>query len=485
MKDLTYGPLNMSLATQLLVLIIKLTIGAHQEVVYTIAKNQQGVDTLYCKIDDINIDLSALLKKANLTHITLSITDSEKYTALFPVVKKTYPKLTAAESYALWKYTTPKHFVINSLLRNDLSKIKSFNDSTTLKRDFILVMMLASGINKIEPTVGKKIASFRGEKYITDAEIDLRKSLIQKGGGMTKEHAFLSTSKERATAKKYAKKSFITFDNLYGKSIQSKHYQFLLAPTCIKWTHCVIKNKIPHFRGMVVNPLFEGIDAPTQTEVDTFNRVLTFATAKALNMDFITDHTKMILAKEKLEAPIMPNMAELPICSHNDHISQHDKLKLPSPDFTVMLYFAFFSSIFLFLSGWNFAALSILAAFGIGAYLLDKFFAADEKLIYEQDLNKTSIALDELIKTFKSQFSAQPDQDFINKLQSVSNKATTSEFSLNGALKSYLGDTDKLCVMRWECEKLKQVIALKDNPAERILEENNIIAIAENTFPAP
>ncbi len=508
MKDLTYGPLNKSLATQLLELVIKAAIYARNKTVFSI-ENGNMIATL----GNIKVDISTLLNKANLTHIKLSEKDS-KQLSTYTVKDKL---LTFKEIQAIQDYIGPLYHQVNSFLRNDLSLL-IYETNHQLRISFLRVAMLASALNKIDPvlTEGKLEPSYRGEKYITNAELKLRQSLIQNGGGLTKEHAFLSTSSDMHTSNFFKEKSFVTFDNLYGKPLgkRSSEYEHLLLPGCIKWTECTLKGGIPHFKATVVNPLIEGLDDPTKEEVALFKMVKAWAEAQGIiskqteerkDDELFTEYTLKTVLAENYEPNPPPKEEDVPISSHTKksvpfhisnipkHISNIPKIHPSKINNLILLlagvlgtlsYGTYATGLLPSLTAILIGA-TILSAIVLGGYCLKKLFAEPAEVKYKKIIKDQTKKYEELLKAFKSKHKLEQDQMFIAILDNFYENAPELKFDKTGKdipENTYLKEKDKSFFMKWASKQITTVIKLKDNPTQRLDAEENIQKLAEKTF---
>ncbi len=534
MPDLKFGPLNISLATQTLQLIIKATLSAPNKVKFYIENK-----TFFCKMGDIEVNLSNILKKANFSHIYFSSEDSKQYAKQIPYFEATQSisnlfgffwgskkieALTSAEKHAISAYTGNSYYhQINSLLRNDFHLFgSSENDNNyALKNVMLIIGMLASGLNKIETTIGNTPPSYRRESHLKQDEIALRQSLIKKGG-ITNEHAFLSTS----SSKQYSSCT-LTLKHLYGKSI-SEFSQFpweceyLLIPGCIQWTKCTMKNGKTHFEGVVVNPLVEGLDDPTKEEVATFKKLKTWIEKEGVATTFITEFTQKQILVDNYNPSPLPKAEEIPPSSHikvpnltmvETGVITPDKpwvdAVFPSlPNINTKLTMKLLLAAALGILSYKLyivgmlpslpvvlIAGAFLSTIYIAAFCLKKLFGKTEEVKYQNKMNAQTDKYLDLVSKFKAKFVPQnqpylseiqdQDQFFITILENIYDNAPDLKFDKHGKSipenQPWL-EKDKTVVMQWGCEQLETLIALKYNHKLRLKKEKELQATASKKF---
>jgi hypothetical protein len=330
--QLMNGPLNKSLYTQTLELVTKCLLHAPQKIVmYTDGIDETSKKSLHVGIDNIDIDLSALMKRANFSHIELSQADSDQYLKAHPyyhhqdhdmsneyrgfdygfysprnhALPADSTPLNAGERFAIINYTGSGYQPINALLKD--APQSDYYWGGSLKTVVANALMLASGLNKIMPSVDlHAFPSFRGESSPTDTQIAQRIELVKQGGGIIHEPAYSSTSDDHNVANGFASKSIIIFDSVYGKSISMLsnfpfESEFLLPPGEILWESYERKEKvieypgeqpytqvIHEFHAKVVAPLIEGKDDHSATELKQFADLLDWAGQHGIETDFVT-----------------------------------------------------------------------------------------------------------------------------------------------------------------------------------------------------
>ncbi len=299
------GPLNKSLYTQQLELIAKCLIQALDKIQLEIQKDNQ-TDSLIFKlnIEGCIINLSDLFKKVDFSHLHMNESDSKSYINKFKLktpasIKDKFPNLTEAEKITINAYTACSES-FNAMLHGN----KHFDHK---KETIIDCIMLASGLNKIEPTtiynmpaeipnaLLPPLRTYRGEVYMTQEIIKRRKALIDQGGGITAQFGFMSTSYQRKVSSTFSKNSLIVFEYLYGKDITKlandpKEQEFLLLPCQLFWYNFENEGQTNVFYGKVVEPLNTNSEAPTPEEIEIFKRLLQWAIIQGIQTDFLTDH---------------------------------------------------------------------------------------------------------------------------------------------------------------------------------------------------
>ncbi len=521
MKDLTCGPLNKSVSTQLLELVVKCILHAPNKVDFYI-NNRGDYVTLNVKMGGMDINVSALLKKANLTHIELSEKDSQKYfqickpnalVRLFNwVINSIFSRgLTMAEKVAIYNYTEYSATNINRFLRD----APSIHDA---KETLLLSTFLASGMNKLKPPIGKNAASFRGERLVINSEIELRKDLINKNGGLSKEHAFLSTSSDPEIAKYFIGVSKVTFDCLYGKSISelSRHSyesEFLLSPTCIQWTEHKMEGSVNHFKGKVVNPLIEGIDEPTKEEIETFKQLKIWASKQGVDLQFITPFVNSLLALQNYEPNPIAQEIEIPVTSHKVLTPNKSNPNAKKPDIAIVKTNFDLPSFTLATKPFIIALLSFMAASAafiyaiyaigcgifpiVGVLSLGKilFHSKAKAYAYKNNIDQKTAECNSLVTEFKKLFIPEnnnplsdiqlADKKFITAFENISQKAPLLKFGTFGnelSENKKMQNMDKLSVLEWECERINNMIALKDSSDMRVKQEEDFTLFAVGKF---
>ncbi len=80
--------------------------------------------------------------------------------------------------------------------------------------------MLSSGLSKLSAAKTKAKKSYRGEHSTSLAEIQNRINLVNQGGGLTDQPAFMSTSISRRIANGFRGNCLVVFDSVYGKPVR-------------------------------------------------------------------------------------------------------------------------------------------------------------------------------------------------------------------------------------------------------------------------
>ncbi|MBS0287471.1 MAG: hypothetical protein JSR17_09250 [Proteobacteria bacterium] len=309
MVDLVYGPLNKNLFTQMVELVTKCLIYAPNEV-KLFSKQENKFDAtpsdLHAKVGNIEVNLTSLLSKANMSHVQFNETDSN---ALLQNLNNiyyhpVYPHeqgcpITQAEQNAVTNYTGSGYWSINNFLYNGAKCPSYFQDA---KDVFLNTVFLSSALNKITPDCCH-FETYRGEHSTPFEEILERISLVEQGGGITDQVAFQSTSSSKWVSEGFKGNCMIIFEDAYGKSVQSYscfpgEQEYLLSPGKILWTSYEYKDGCHTFHAQVVNPLVEGADKANDSDYKLFYQLLNFAEKHNISDDFVTPQLKTELNKE-------------------------------------------------------------------------------------------------------------------------------------------------------------------------------------------
>ncbi len=316
MPDLHHGPLIKSLYTQQLELLVKFMLYSPNDVKLHSQSNDKNI--IHAKIGNVEINLTTLLKKANLTHINITEADSARYMAtrnrdrfnavidfigkavatVFSRAKvdflSEFVNLTVAEKHAIAIYTGSGYKRINDFL---YSKNPSFGMQPTNNKESVLqAVFLGSGLNKIMPNPSNhKVKSYRGERHTSAQEIQERIKLVNQGGGYTDHPAFMSTSTSRTVANSFSGgKCIVIFDSVYGANVQRlssmlfSEKEFLLPPGQIYWKGYEFINGCHTFRADAVRPLIPAKDEHSPEDMANFNKLLELAHQKGIPYHFVT-----------------------------------------------------------------------------------------------------------------------------------------------------------------------------------------------------
>ncbi len=320
MTELVYGPLNKNIYTHLLELITKCMIHASGKVnsysEYTsYLDNTKPVEV---NIGNIKIDLNDIISKANLNHISINETDSAKLSTYSYHAYYCNAPLNTAEKNAITSYTGSRYYSINQFLHSQATGYHyNVNDIV------IDSVLIASGLNKIDPTLNSQFETYRGEHATSYEEIQHRIELVKQGGGWTEQNAFMSTSSDYYVSQNFKGNCFIIFDNVYGKNIQSlsgipSEDEFLIAPGKILWTKYEYINGDHVFHAKVVNPLIQGADDASIEYYQLFENLMKFAKENGINDDFVTQHLKSTLESYR-EQGLLSTQTELNAIQQNDN----------------------------------------------------------------------------------------------------------------------------------------------------------------------
>lgn len=275
-----YGPLEKNTYTQELEWVAKYALRQPTHCHFFEKDNRLNIH-----FEDTTINLSSLIKKANLSHIVLDkedsdllmsfddITLSDKISDIFPE-NYTLPHtfLTDSERLSIFEYTGNFAYKsINSILHGNSPEGETSNPHF-YRNTFFKTLFLASGLNKITPSWTRdplapepSIKTYRGEKYLTLEELNQRilKLATEPQGIIQKQPGFSSTSKRLSIAKKFnGDLSLIEYHDQYGKNIsplsqQKKESEYLQLPGYIALSSTRKNKELNIFEANVMVPLFK------------------------------------------------------------------------------------------------------------------------------------------------------------------------------------------------------------------------------------
>lgn len=348
---LVNGPLNKSLFTQEFELIVK-----------TLLEKPEGAsivneeNSLHFKIQEENVDinLTTLLKKIDFSHLYFNEADSEKYLTFYPCnmsdeliesknnLLENIEHFSEAEFCAITGYVNNDYYSINNMLHEKLTVDNNIFAEFT-NQDFTEAILnaafIASGLNKL-PVELNDLDLYRGDKP-TEAMIQERIAIVQAGGGMTDFPAFMSTSSDKSVAYGFglnhiAEEHYVVhFNKPYGKDLSllgvDGEAEYLINPSTILWTgyemveHTtiekdyllgenseiiyideIITRPMHIFHAEIVAPLNHGEDNFNRLELDTFAELKNWADNAGIQTDFITPYITAHLQHPALELNTLP-----------------------------------------------------------------------------------------------------------------------------------------------------------------------------------
>ncbi|MBS0290146.1 MAG: hypothetical protein JSS07_08955 [Proteobacteria bacterium] len=333
------GPINKSLFTQELELIAKCLLHASESAV---AYTHHEKAEIHVKFDDIDIDMSSLYKKVNFNHLYLDEKDSDSYINNIDahvsygyddgvyrnegIGVQTIAPLSQAEIKAIRNFTGSGYVSVNNMLYGKTDWIWSENEAV------IESVLIASGLNKISPSEAVDTYTYRSESSVPLEQVNHRIDLVNHGGGITHEPAFMSTSADYKVSLNFSPfnkdKSIIIFEEAYGKDISQISYfpdeqEFLLMPSTIIWDGYEYKDGIHFFHAKVGAPLETEVK-PTSEDYALFSKLLNWANDHDIATDFLTPFVKSQLESENmpesLDNTINDNIisTEIPIIQHEE-----------------------------------------------------------------------------------------------------------------------------------------------------------------------
>lgn len=268
-EALPQGPLNKNLETQELEAIAKIIVQDATQYHFYMQSYQ-----LFVQLNvKMRINLSRLLKAANLLHVELTKEDSDYWLPQPASSEESLAEdfclperhLTPAERQAIKRYTDESFVQINDLLCGQLSV-----ESTTSERlceTFLDILFLASALNKIMPSWHQvqdpqaAIKTYRGERSISAAELTNRKGKLQAGAVVIQQESFASTSKNAAISNGFSEwRSRLDFAAPYGKSLHllttyADEEEYLLLPGQFCLTGVTEAEDMTIFQARVISPL--------------------------------------------------------------------------------------------------------------------------------------------------------------------------------------------------------------------------------------
>jgi hypothetical protein len=241
--NLSFGPLNKNIYTTTLEMIAKRTLENPSDSHFEVKNNNFIVI-----IANIEFNITEILQKADFEHLHLTDELCAKFLDLYQITSYKIPTLpdnysealTTAEAYAIYSYSLPSSNVNREapITYSEINKMlyKGVPDPEILDlpRIFMTTILLASGINKINPSKKINFKTYRGESHVTPQEIVTRNALLMSGKNkILKTKGFVSTSTDETVANSdsFAKKSVFEYNSqveqveenslvyLYGKDI--------------------------------------------------------------------------------------------------------------------------------------------------------------------------------------------------------------------------------------------------------------------------
>jgi hypothetical protein len=275
--ELELGPLNKNIYTY-----------AYETIVSAFLKSQVDKDSppvvfevrgevLYATYEGQEFNMSEILKYTNLNHVSLSEHDAKAYEQFvtsdsssekpsldgvdgiptsedYAAKEKASTKpdaltnLNWAEKSAINIYTGGFYSVMNPLLRGSTSQIYSY-DSTKIGETLAHIAFIGSGLNCISEE--KPMHTYRVEEKFSEEYIQERVDAVEKGGLVTQEMAFISSShapnipdeETREMYKEGMESGSITgivYSNVVGKYVSSiskkpDEMEYLIPRTQMQW----------------------------------------------------------------------------------------------------------------------------------------------------------------------------------------------------------------------------------------------------------
>lgn len=303
MSKLFHGPLNKSMYTQQLELLTKCLLRADNNIKFKF-KDVKDKSVLYAIFDNnLTINVSLLMSKADFSHIYLSAEDSTKYMQIMghsnsrQRAQNNRNPLTNAEKEAIKRYTGIHSTDVNDLLyHNKMNWFGNIFFDSPRKR-ILHSVMLASALNKIQPKKGRQgFRLYRGEGYLSHAEIEARKKLVEKKK-VSAQLAFYSTSSSKDVASRFGRNNKLIITNALRKSIKGyslfkSEREHIQLPGFLQWTKYKFKNGIHKFYAKIVEPVTKKYNCPSDQEIKQFEDMKVWAISKNMNIDFLTPNLR-------------------------------------------------------------------------------------------------------------------------------------------------------------------------------------------------
>tara|TARA_R110002110_G_C13458087_1_gene717854 strand:- start:520 stop:2529 length:2010 start_codon:yes stop_codon:yes gene_type:complete len=331
---LTYGPLNKNIHTQSLELIGKIML--HCGSLFTTAIENINAELSYTvSFNNQTINVSELIRNANLNHIAHNPVDGELYfERKLPHINTSdidtsyqndpkYSSLSHGEQLAIKDFTYGSDEV-NQFLYGDFMGMSGAN-TEMFDMAFLTTLMVASGLNKILPDIEQPTV-YRGESYTSNNTIASYVNVIGNDSDFTQEFGFKSTSINEFVASSFATNLYIIIDNHNAKDIigLSQHpleEEYVINVEKFQWTSYEIleddynlimtlvnpdTNESMQFENSlsvgthilnanVINPLIEKTDEYNDNQLTQFIELYELALVNSLDIDFISNYNKKII----------------------------------------------------------------------------------------------------------------------------------------------------------------------------------------------
>lgn len=332
--SLLNSPLNKNYQTQALELIVKMMLHCPAQCESSI-KSIDGQLSYIVKINDKDINVSQLIRQANLNHLSLDEKDGQSYfQSKAPLMASEkvdisydnspkYMPLSHGEQLAIKDFTLSSNDINNFLYQN----LIGFSDksSQTVDLIFLSTMMMASGINKIEPDTIQPIL-YRGDSYISEEAIKAYINDIGDETAFTIDYGFKSMSNSDFVSASFAEGIFIIYDNVYAKdisglSVHPLESEFVLNCSNMQWiSHDILNEPLSFiktledpetaetfevnvtlesgthvFHANAVNPLIYTSSNDYELAKSQFKEIFDVAQNSGINTDFITTFNMNII----------------------------------------------------------------------------------------------------------------------------------------------------------------------------------------------
>jgi hypothetical protein len=274
--QLEYGPLNKNVYTYAFETLVSAFLNHQSDKTAPAIEFEVRGSILFATYKGEEFNVSEILQYANLNHVSLNTDDEKAYhqfitngssdqTPSLPDVdgiptaeqysecEKASSKPNAlnhlnwAEKSAINIYTGGFYSTCNKLLRGSAEHMSN-HDSTKIGETLAHIAFASSGLNKV--SVEKPLQTFRVEEKFSEDYVNNRVEAVEKGGLITQEMAFISTSHAPIADNMHKEMieegleggviTGIVYTGVIGKYVSSiskkpDEMEYLIPPTQMQW----------------------------------------------------------------------------------------------------------------------------------------------------------------------------------------------------------------------------------------------------------